>query len=319
LKESPDLPAEFLERLKIIYPSDYPRICDTFLHKKEHSFRINYLKTDLAALKAALGKGGIEYQELPWPKGSFILRSDLKKLQDSYIYKDGLICLQNISSMIPPILLKPERQEKILDLCAAPGIKTTQIASLAGEGIELVAVEKIKNRYYRLLANLKTQGVDFAKAYLMNGVLVKKRFPEYFDKILLDAPCSCEAGFFAGDPESFKYWKKRKIKEMASKQKRLLYAALCALRQGGELIYSTCTFSPEENEAVVDWALRKFNCLKLLPVKIPLKNTVKGLKDWQGREFSRQLRLALRILPNEPMEGFFIAKIRKAGPFPSKP
>jgi 16S rRNA (cytosine1407-C5)-methyltransferase len=214
--------------------------------------------------------------------------------------------------MIPPILLSPRRQEKILDLCAAPGIKTTQIACLAGEAIELVAVEKIKNRYYKLLANLKTQGVNSVRAYLMNGVLVKKRFPEYFDKVLLDAPCSCEAGFSADAPVSFKYWKKRKIKEMSSKQKRLVYSAVCSLKQGGELVYSTCTFSPEENEGVIDWALRKFNSLELLPIKIPLKNTVNGLRCWQGKVFSPQITLALRILPDELMEGFFIAKMRKS-------
>jgi 16S rRNA (cytosine1407-C5)-methyltransferase len=306
------LPGQFLAKLKKIYPNRFPQICSTFLQKKEQSFRINYLKVDLPSLHKLLTRERIRYKELPWPKGSFILKTELRKLQRSFIYQEGLVYIQNVSSMIPPLILGPQRGEKILDLCAAPGAKTTQIASLAGPNIELVAIEKIRTRYYKLLSNLRIQGVDFAKTYLLNGIWVRKKFPEYFDKVLLDAPCSCEGLFYVNNPHSFKYWKERKVKEMVHKQKKLIASAIYSLKEGGYLVYSTCTFSPEENEGVIDWALNKFKGqIEIVPISIPLSNVTSGLLRWEEKKFSSALRLSLRIIPNEFMEGFFIAKLKK--------
>ena len=306
------LPSSFIEKIKKIYPSSYPQILESFRQKKLHTFRVNYLKIDLSKLRKELQKERIKYRELSWPKGSFILYSNLRELQRSYIYQEGLIYVQNISSMIPPILLSPQKGEKILDMCAAPGTKTTQIASLAGLDIELVAMEKIRIRYYKLLTNLRIQGADFVKTLLCDASLAKKKFPEYFDKILLDAPCSCEGLFDVNNPRSFKYWKERKVKEMAHKQKKLLSSAIYALKEGGVLIYSTCTFSPEENEEVIDWALKKFEGnIRVVPISIPLKNVRRGLKRWKDKYFFSQLELCLRVIPNRFMEGFFIAKLIK--------
>lgn len=304
------LPQKFLERLKEIYPASYPMICETFLRDKEATFRINYLKIDLARLREALSSEGIRYRELSFPRGSFILKESLREFQKSYIYRDGLVYVQNVASMLPAIVLNPSRGERILDLCAAPGAKTTQIASLAGPDIELVAIEKIAPRYYKLLANLKLQGADFVKAHLADGIAAKNRYQGYFDKVLLDAQCSCEGRFFVPEPRTYKYWSERKIKEMAHKQKRLLYSAVSCLKEGGELVYSTCTFAPEENEAALDWALNKFAWLKVVPVVLPMKNVKAGLTSWRGRQFSPALRYALRIIPDDIMEGFFIAKFK---------
>lgn len=306
------LPLPFLEKLKKIYPRTFPVVCETFLHKKLHSFRINYLKTDLVNLKKTLCSERIRYKELPWPQGSFILKSKLAQLQRSSVYQKGFIYVQNVSSMIPSIVLAPQVGEKILDLCAAPGAKTTQIVSLTRGDIELVAIEKIRVRYYKLLANLKIQGVNFVKVYMMDGVWVGKKFPEYFDKILLDAPCSSEGLFYVNNPHSFKYWKERKVKEMRHKQKKLLSSAFYALKEGGDLVYSTCTFSPEENEEVIDWLLNKFKeRIQIIPIRIPLKNIMPGLKQWGSKAFSSDLKMTLRIIPNEFMEGFFVAHLKK--------
>ena len=306
------LPQEFLRRIEIIYPAYFNRICETFLNKKKQTFRINYLKVDLSTLRDSLRKEGIRYKELSWPKGAFILNSDIRHFQRSSVYRDGLIYLQNVSSMIVPFVLAKAGGGKILDLCAAPGAKTTEIASLAGRDAEIIAVEKIRTRYYKLLANLKIQGADFVKTIMMDGIFVRKKFPEYFDKVLLDAPCSSEGRFYVHNPRSFRYWKYRKVKEMAHKQKRLISSAYYALKPGGELLYSTCTFSPEENEEVVNWALNKFkDKIELVPVNIPLKNTSPGLTKWRKKFFSSALNRALRIIPNEYMEGFFIALFKK--------
>lgn len=306
------LPQEFLAKLKKIYPGNYHKIYETFLEKKEQTFRVNYLKTDLRGLRKLLINEKIKCKELPYPKGSFLLKSDLRKLQKSFIYQDGLIYVQNVSSMIPPLVLDPGQGERILDLCAAPGAKTTQMLSLAGKELELVAVEKIRVRYYKLLANLKIQGVDFITPLLLDGIWVRKKFPEYFDKVLLDSPCSCEGLFYVKNPRSYKYWKQRKVKEMAHKQKRLISSAIYSLKEGGVLVYSTCTFSPEENEGIINWVLNKFkDSLQIVPIKIPLNNVTPGLIRWRDKTFSSDLKFSLRIIPNRSMEGFFLAKLIK--------
>ena len=308
-----ELPAEFIEKLKKIYPGSFPKVFESFLHRREETFRINYLKTDLPHLKEDLDREGIRYRELHWPKGSFILRSKSADFKKSSLYIDGKIYMQNISSMIPPILLDPRRGESILDLCAAPGAKTSQIASLGGRDIELVAVEKLEIRYQKLLATLRIQGLrDLVKARLADGMSAGKEYPGYFDKVLVDAPCSGEALFYLRDPKTFKPWNQKRVNGLSHTQKVLIYSGICALKAGGELIYSTCTFSPEENEEVVDWALRKFEDMRLMPIDLPVPNKVRGLTSWEGKRFSKDLNLAIRILPNEFMEGFFLARLKKA-------
>ncbi|MCM8831484.1 MAG: RsmB/NOP family class I SAM-dependent RNA methyltransferase [Candidatus Omnitrophica bacterium] len=305
------LPSEFLSKLEEIYPQNYQQILNTFLEKKLTTFRINYLKTNLIDLRKKLLEEKVSFKELSYPPGAFISNIPLRQLQQKALYINGLIYVQNVSSMLPVILLEPKNNEKILDLCAAPGTKTTQIVSLAKDA-EVTAVEKDRIRYYKLLANLKIQGATTVKTFLLDGIWIRKKFPEYFDKILLDAPCTAEGRFYVNDPHTFKYWKERKVREMVHKQKKLLFAAFFALKEEGILVYSTCTFSPEENEGVIDWFINKFkDKIEIMPVQIPLKNVVCGLINWQDKKFSQSLRLCKRILPNEYMEGFFIAKLRK--------
>ena len=306
------LPQEFLHKLKKIYPSCYKDIADTFLTKKNSTFRINYLKTDSIALKSLLANQKIKYKELSFPEGAFLLKTPLREFQKSNIYRDGWVMPQNLSSMLPVPCLTPRNKDKILDLCAAPGVKTTQISCLAPEA-EIVAIEKIRTRYYKLLANLKIQGSGSVKVMLMDSIWVRKKFPEYFDKILADVPCSAEGRFLIHNSKSFKYWKQRKVKEMVHKQKKLLHSAFFALKEGGTLVYSTCTFSPEENEGVIDWFVNKFKeKVEISPLEFPfLKNVKDGLEQWEGKKFSSSLRLTKRIIPDDLMEGFFIAKLKK--------
>jgi 16S rRNA (cytosine1407-C5)-methyltransferase len=305
------LPQEFLHKFKKIYPSNYNQIANTFLVKKESTFRINYSKTDLTSLRKELVNQRVKFKELSFPKGAFLLKMPLRELQKKPIYQDGLIYVQNLSSMIPPLILSPQNSDKILDLCAAPGAKTTQIVSLAPQA-QVIAIEKIRNRYYKLLANLKTQGAESVKVLLLDSIWVRKKFPEEFDKILADVPCSAEGRFLVSNPKTFKYWKQRKVKEMVHKQKKLLHSAFFALREGGELVYSTCTFSPEENEGIIDWFINKFKeKVEIMPIEIPLSNAKEGLTRWRDKKFLPELRLARRIIPTDIMEGFFIAKLKK--------
>ena len=306
-----ELPAGFVEKLKKIYPNSFPKICETFLHRKEQTFRINCLRTDLPRLREDLDREGIKYRELHRPKGSFILRSPLKEFQKSRVYIDGRIYMQNVSSMMPPIVLDLKPGEKVLDLCAAPGAKTSQIASMTGGEAEIIAVEKLEVRYQKLLATLKLQGADAVKALFADGASVRKDYAGYFDKVLVDAPCSGEALFYMRDPKTFRPWSQRRVKDLAHTQRDLLYSGITALRAGGELVYSTCTFSPEENEEAVNWALGKFKDIKLLPADIPVTEKVRGLAAWDGAQFDKSLGHTVRILPNEYLEGFFIARFKK--------
>lgn len=305
------IPGEFLSKLRKIYPHDHSRIISTFFKKRETTFRLNPLKTDLASLRNALRNQRVKFKELPFPRGSFFLKTPLRDFQRTEVYRQGMVYVQNLSSMIPALALSPKNEDLILDLCAAPGAKTTQIASLAPKA-EITAIEKNRNRYYKLMANLKIQGVDTVRVFLLDSIWVRKKFPEYFDKILADVPCTTEGRFLISDPKTFKYWKERKVKEMVHKQKKLLHSAFFALKEGGELVYSTCTFSPEENEGVVDWFLDKFKeKVEILPVRIPLSNVKEGLRRWKDKKFSASLHMAKRIVPDGTMEGFFIAKLKK--------
>ncbi|MDD5583716.1 MAG: RsmB/NOP family class I SAM-dependent RNA methyltransferase [Candidatus Omnitrophica bacterium] len=305
------LPYQFLSRLERLYPHHYRQILNTFTNRKPTTFRINYLKTDLIDLRRRLLKERVRFQELQFPKGAFISKLSLRELQDTDVYRECLIYVQNISSMLPPVILAPHDGEQILDLCAAPGAKTTQIVSLA-PGAQVTAIEKDRIRYHQLLTNLNIQGADKVTAMLIDGIWVRKKFPEHFDKILVDAPCTAEGLFMLHNPRTYKYWKEKKVKELSHKQRNLLHAAFFALKEGGELVYSTCTFSPEENEGVIDWFLNKFkDKLEMVPFEIPLSNVFQGIVAWEGKKFSPACRLCRRIVPNEFMEGFFVAKLKK--------
>ena len=222
----------------------------------------------------------------------------------------GLIYIQSLSSMLPPLVLDPRSGERILDLCAAPGSKTSQMAALMHNQGEMVCVENIRKRVYKLRAVLTLLGVTNARLVVTDG----RRFrdAQFFDRVLVDAPCSSEGRFNPRDPKTLAYWSPRKIKEMARKQKGLLLNGLRLVKKGGVLVYSTCTFAPEENEAVVDWVLRKTaGAVEVLPVAVPNIKTYATLAGWSGRPFDARIRDCARILPTPEMEGFFIAKLKK--------
>ena len=170
----------------------------------------------------------------------------------------------------------------------------------------------MKGRFFRLRANLEAQGATSVRTFLQDGTRVWRYRPEHFDRVLLDAPCSSEGRFHLSDPETYAYWSPRKVGEMARKQRRLLYSAVRCLKPGGTLVYSTCSFAPEENEAVLDKLLRQFNgALRLEPLGLDLENMQPPLQSWQGRPFRSDLSPARRLLPTETMEGFFVAKLIK--------
>ena len=272
----------FLKRLHEILPSkalEHFGRPPNFIH-----FRVNTLKISFEEAQIKVKDLGIAFEILNgFPIVLSVLVDQGKELMNSYMVEQGLLYPQGLESMKAVIELDPQPGEYVLDLCAAPGSKTSQIAALMNNEGVLMANEPVRARFYRLKSVLERTG---AKAVL--SMTDGRRFrvkEKLFDRVLVDAPCSSEGMFKYDQPKSYAYWNVRKIKEMAHKQKGLLLNASRLVRPGGILVYSTCTFAPEENEEVIEWFLRKAEGLVL-----------------QSQQ---------RILPDGRMEGFFIAKWQK--------
>ena len=309
----PELPPAFLTRLRsLLGPVHFDAVRETFTRPKGVGFRINTLRAGPEAVVAALTGAGLRLHPLPWMDHAFwVAAAERSRLMSTEAYRAGALYLQNPSSMVPVACLAPEPGERVLDLAAAPGSKTLQIACrMQGTG-EIAAVEVVRARYYKLRDNLTAQGATDVRTFLKDGTGVWRHRPEYFDRVLLDAPCSSEGRFHTSDPD-WAYWSPRKIREMSRKQRRLFYSAVQCLRPGGVLVYSTCSFAPEENEAVVSHALKKFGAaLAVEPVDLPLPGLLPPLEAWEGRRYDPRVGAARRILPDGLMEGFFVCRIRK--------
>ncbi len=307
------LPEKFLENLREIYNEKTEEIIKSFYVNKKKTFRINFLKiSDFAKLEFLLNKEDVKYERLLYPSEFYILKSDFRAFQETEVYKNSFVYVQNPSSYIPVLVLDLKKNDRVLDLCAAPGSKTSAIAAILGGNGELFAVEKSRNRFFKLKALLKEQGGAFVNTFLYDGSKFFYKYNEYFDKVLVDVPCSSEARFNINEPESISSWNHKKSKNLQKLQKSLLYSAINSAKKGGIIVYSTCTFSILENEIVVDWALKKFhNNLKLIELDIPLDNVLDGLIKWKKKDLEPTLTYCKRIIPNNIFEGFFIAKFRK--------
>ncbi len=307
------LPAEFLTRLERIVPSEHlNRVIETFSSERRVGFRINTLKAPPPTL-AELDALGVVIERIPWLESGFVCSSrDRSVVMDSAAYNDKKLYFQNPSSMVPVLEMELETNHTVLDLAAAPGSKTLQIASLLDQSGHLAAVDIVRKRFFKLKQNLKEHGAAKVRVYLQDGRRADRYRPDHFDRVLLDAPCSTEGRFVAGDSSTFRYWSVRKIAEMAYKQKQLLASAIRCLRPGGLVVYSTCSFAPEENELVVQDALDTFGEeISIEPTTIPVSQYVPALQSWNGLALNHQIALARRILPDDTFEAFFVCKIRR--------
>lgn len=298
------LPDAFLDRLKGFIPQEFiEQVLASFATKRPTTLRVNTLKISVEGLLKKFQAAGIVIHPIPWNDLAFKVASPtLRELSETQIYKDGLVYVQSLSSMIPPLALAPQPGDKVLDIAAAPGSKTTQMAALMDNAGQIVANDTSHVRRYRLEANLRMQGVTIANIEKEDGRAIWKRYPEYFDKVLVDAPCSMEGRFYTPDPKTYKDWSTKKVKILSSLQRWMLRSAISATKPGGTIVYSTCTLSPEENEMVIEWILKKEKGNILLEeVFIPHLVSFPGLGGQKS----------FRIYPNEIMEGFFVAKIRK--------
>jgi 16S rRNA (cytosine1407-C5)-methyltransferase len=239
----------------------------------------------------------------------------------------GEIYSQSLSSILPVKILDPQPGEKILDLCAAPGSKTTAIAEKLENSGVVVANEMSSSRAKKLAANIDRIGVNNVVIIQNDGIYLNTFFDQEFDKILVDAPCSSEA-FGRRNSKFFeKMWHEKNIFAAAKIQKKILESAFKMCRPDGEIIYSTCTSAPEENEAVVQYLCSKFgDAVEILPISLP-KNILfhKGISKWNDEHFDEKIsKNVIRIWPhlkNElwDSEQFFCARIKKVKPLKDLP
>jgi len=299
-----NLPEAFKEKMKSLMGESYEGLLDSYDQPESKGIRTNTLKLTPEDLARKLP---FETQSVDWCSDGFYIDHEVRPGKNPYYYA-GLYYVQEPTAMAAVEVLAPEPGEWVLDLCAAPGGKSTQIgAKLKGQGI-LVSNELVNSRAGILSTSIERMG--------MTNVIVTNEFPERlvdsfyqsFDKILVDAPCSGE-GMFRKDPGALSDWSLERVSRCVGKQEKILESAHRLLKPGGVLVYSTCTFSPEENEQIIEAFMNQYP-YKLESIELP------GIKD-HGRvawtlNNEKAIEKTLRIMPmNVKGEGHFIAKLIK--------
>ena len=291
-----EIPKFFKTMLLEQYEEDTVNMIIQGLHEKKIvTLRVNTIKSNKDEVKQELSKENINFKDVNWYKDALIIENVREEqIQKLEIYKQGKIYLQSLSSMIPPIILDPKPGENILDMAAAPGGKTTQMAAISDNKAFITACERNKIRGEKLKYNLQKQGIASVNVMLEDARNLSDFFS--FDKILLDAPCSG-----SGTDNVFKKnFTKELIQKSSKTQEILLKKALKILKPGGEIIYSTCSILQTENEKILEKSLKNTSA-KLVPVK--LSEEILCLPS--------KIKEVAVIAPNEMFEGFFVAKIVK--------
>jgi len=276
------------------------------------SFRVNTLKLRGDEILARLREKGFEFRRIPWARHGYVLEGGggLGKTMEHML---GLIYLQGPVSMAPVEILDPRPGELVLDLCAAPGSKSTQIAQLLeGKGV-IVANDVSYDRIKALSSNLQRFGVVNCVITLADGRRYPRFAREIFDKVLIDAPCS-SLGIVSKDWGIARSWTMRLVRGLSRLQQQLILAGYDCLKPGGVLVYSTCTLTVEENELVVNSLLERRGDARIERAGLPGLKSRRGLNELGGLRLRGELEDTLRIMPYDNWaEGFYIAKIVKEG------
>ncbi|MDD2909268.1 MAG: RsmB/NOP family class I SAM-dependent RNA methyltransferase, partial [Candidatus Gracilibacteria bacterium] len=280
---------------------------------RKTSFRINILKSNKEEIETYLTTNNIEFEISSFSDIAYIIdKKHEYTLKGSDIFYSGKIYIQGLSSMLPPIILNPKRSEKILDVTAAPGSKTTQLAAMINNSGEIAAIEHNQIRFDKLNYNLKLQGVTNTNTHKIHAKHLSYNFANnYFDRILFDAPCSAEGRINLANEKTFGFWTLENIAKNQAVQLELLETVIPLLKTGGTLVYSTCTLAPEENEEVVNRIVNKFDNLEIESFDTEIEGSMPGITEFESKKYNKNLSKTLRVLPSILNEGFFIAKIVK--------
>ena len=277
------------------------KILEGYLKKRMVTFRVNTLKTSIEKVEEVLKNNNIEFEKVSWSDVAYIVKNvredTLKELE---VYKKGEIYLQSLSSMLPPIVLEPKENTDILDMCAAPGGKTTELASLTNNNANITACELNKIRIEKLKYNIEKQGATSVYIMQEDGRKINDFFS--FDNILLDAPCSGSGTLNVENVNLEKTFTEKLLEKSQKAQLELLSKAVKILKQGQEMVYSTCSILSKENEEIVSKILKN-NKVEIVPIEFKGKEELPLLPT--------KIAGTLCVMPTKLYEGFFIAKIRK--------
>ena len=302
IEENKNIPAFLKDKLKKQFGEELSnKIIDGYSTNRVTSFRVNNLKSNYEKIEEILKENNIDYKKPEWSKDAFIVENDMQSIiEELDIYKNGEIYIQSLSSMLPPIILDPKEGEDILDMTAAPGGKTTQMASMTNNKANITACEMNQIRAERLKYNIEKQGASRVFCLVKDSRKLEDFFS--FDKILLDAPCSGSGTLNVVDDKIEKYFTEKLIEKSKKSQLSLIEKAIKILKPGKEMVYSTCSILQEENEEIINKELEKGN-LEIVPI------------DFDGIEslplLPTKISGTLCVCPTELYEGFFVAKLRK--------
>lgn len=276
------------------------KILEGYNKKRPVTFRVNTLKADVEEVEEQLEKNNMKYEKVKWNNEAFVLKEiqekDIEKLD---IYKEGKIYLQSLSSMLPPIILEPKDNTDILDMAAAPGGKTTQIAALTKNSAHITACEMNNIRAERLKYNIEKQGATSVYTLVTDSRKIDNFFS--FDQILLDAPCS-GSGTISLKNTNLNNFTIKLIEKCKKSQLELLRKAIEILKSGHEIVYSTCSILQAENEDIINKILQKVK-VEIIPIEIEQYKEIELLPT--------KIKGTMCVMPNELYEGFFVAKLKK--------
>jgi len=300
----PAIPSNFKTKMNELLLEEYPSFIQSYLSPKTLALRVNNLKLSPAQFQAL---SHFQLRKVPWAEEGFYYSESDRPGKHPY-HSAGLYYIQEPSAMAVCPILDPQPGEKVLDLCAAPGGKSTHIAArLNGQGV-LVANEFTPNRAKILAENMERVGVTNAVILNERPQKLAQRFSGFFDRILVDAPCSGE-GMFRKDPAACSEWSLENAARCSERQGEILAAAIEMLGPGGSLVYSTCTFSPEENEQIIERLMEHYPNLELIPPP-SLRLFSPGRPEW-SKSGNAALANTVRIWPHKAEgEGHFIALLK---------
>ncbi len=301
------LPERFEKRMRELLGAEYDAFARGYDAEHAAGLRVNTLKISPEEFGAI---APVTVRSIPWVKNGFYYNADVEQPAKHPYYFAGLYYIQEPSAMTPAAVLPVTPGERVLDLCAAPGGKSTELAArLCGEGV-LVSNDISNSRAKALLKNLELFGTKNAVIVSEPPAKLAERFAGYFDKILVDAPCSGE-GMFRKSPAIMKNWEQYGVEYYQKLQREILPSAVKMLRPGGMLLYSTCTFSPEEDEDTLLFLLREYPELSMADSPLSYEGFAPGHPEWvDGPE---ELKKAIRIWPHRMEgEGHFVALLRKS-------
>jgi NOL1/NOP2/sun family putative RNA methylase len=313
-------PKAFVERYSQFIP-DFDAFLDAMQRPLRRTFRVNTHKATREQVLELMAD--LKPEPLPWYELGFSLARDMTvsaeetdRVPSTSIGKRiehfvGLIYVQEAASMAPPLVLQPQPGERVLDIAAAPGSKTTEMSAMMRNTGIVISNDPSPTRVRGLIGNVDRAGCLNVTVCRMDGTSLGKALEGICDRVLVDAPCSSE-GTIRKSAQALDRWSEAAIERFPSIQKRLIVAGYLALKPGGSMVYSTCTVAPEENESVVAHLLARCPEAEVSAAGLPGLVMRPGLREWGRESFPEAISRCRRILPQDnDTEPFFIALIRK--------